>query len=419
MFFPISEGLQFSSEQKRVLQNLAIDENGPGTILHDFDALLGFVKESDKFTITPAHQLPLRAVSEINSRMRHPLQLGLKRPQQKSYPHVHGLYLLVRASGLTYVDGTGKTPVLMVDEEVYREWANLNPTERYGTLLEAWFLRGKPEIIGDRARPFGLIPENYHRATSFYVKIPSDGLPVTGHRDTEEWLLYRPGWYNLGLLELFGLVKIQHGAPEPGQGWRIERVYPTPVGGALLAALFSGFFGDIDNIFRLEDEGRVPVGILQSVLQPYVPAWKNNLPIPEWTFREGIYTFKVSLGPIWRRIAIGAKQPLDALASIILNSVEFDHDHLYQFSYQNRFGILQDIHHPYLEEPPFTSEVRIGDVPLRVGQTMIYLFDFGDQWEFDVTLEQVDPDRTIEKPSVLEAHGKPPEQYPIWDDWEA
>jgi hypothetical protein len=60
----------------------------------------------------------------------------------------------------------------------------------------------------------------------------------------------------------------------------------------------------------------------------------------------------------------------------------------------------------------------VGDVPLRIGQTMTYLFDFGDCWEFDVSLEQVDPERVIEDSVILEAYGEPPEQYPRWGDWE-
>jgi hypothetical protein len=42
---------------------------------------------------------------------------------------------------------------------------------------------------------------------------------------------------------------------------------------------------------------------------------------------------------------------------------------------------------------------------------MTFVFDFGDWWEFGVTLERVDPDMTIEKPVLLEAHGEPPSQY--------
>jgi hypothetical protein len=39
------------------------------------------------------------------------------------------------------------------------------------------------------------------------------------------------------------------------------------------------------------------------------------------------------------------------------------------------------------------------------------VFDFGDWWEFDVTLERVDPDMVIEEPVVLEKHGESPDQY--------
>jgi hypothetical protein len=410
-----SQKLKFSSKHKQVLQDLVIGESGPGTILRDFEMLLDYLRERD-LPVTGKHQLLLRVLPEINARLTHPLQLGLKRPQQKSYPHIHGLYLLLRASGLTCIGGTSEKPLLLVDERVYQVWEGLNPTERYGNLMEAWLLRGKPEIIGEDRRPLFLIPENFEAWAYFFAKIPDEGLQIAGDRDAEDWLRYRPGWHNLGLLHLFGLITVQHGPPAPGKGWQIERIYRTPVGDALLALLYTEFFGDFDNVLELEDRGEVPFGVLQPVLQPCFPQWENNLSVPERAFREGTHIFKVSLGRLWRRIAIPANQTLDRLASTILNAVEFDHDHLYEFSYRNRFGILERIHHPYMDEGPWTSEVLVGDVPLRIGQTMTYLYDFGDCWEFDVSLEQVDPEMVIEDSVILEAHGEPPEQYRRWDD---
>jgi len=49
---------------------------------------------------------------------------------------------------------------------------------------------------------------------------------------------------------------------------------------------------------------------------------------------------------------------------------------------------------------------------------MTYLYDFSDQWEFDVSLEQIDPEMVIEDSVILEPYGEPPEQYPSWGDWE-
>jgi hypothetical protein len=47
---------------------------------------------------------------------------------------------------------------------------------------------------------------------------------------------------------------------------------------------------------------------------------------------------------------------------------------------------------------------------------MIYLYDFGDQWEFDVTFERVDaPGGATTEPIILDSRGEAPEQYPGWD----
>ncbi|MHC1728917.1 MAG: plasmid pRiA4b ORF-3 family protein [Syntrophobacteraceae bacterium] len=408
------KNIKFSPEQKQVLREIIIDESGPGTILRDFDTLLNFLLEGD-LPITVTHQLPIRVLPEINARLTHPLQQGLRRPQQKSYPLVNGLYLLLRASGLTLTGGTSRKPLLFIDKAIHQAWKSLNPTEQYCTLLETWLLRGKPDIIGESGNIF-LTPDHFQKWMYFFEYIPGKGLRIAGKKDAEDSLRYFPGWYNLGLLELFGLISVRNGPPVEGKAWSIEHVYRTPLGEALMALLFNEFFANLDKIWELEDKEQVSFGVLQPILQPFFPDWSDNLPVPEWIFREGTHIFKVSMGGVWCRIAIPADLTLDTLASAILDAVGFDDDHLYQFSYKNRFGSLNQVNHPYMEEGPWTSEVLVGDLPLPVGQLMTYLFDFGDMWEFEVALEQVDPDMDIEEMVLLELHGKPPEQYPRYDE---
>ena len=151
--------------------------------------------------------------------------------------------------------------------------------------------------------------------------------------------------------------------------------------------------------------------------QPYFPEWRENLTIPETEAREGTFVFRVSLGKVWRLIAMPSDHTLEDLAGWILRSVEFDNDHLYEFTYRNRLGAKVESHHEAMDEEPYAHEVTIGSLPLEPGQTMDFHFDFGDNWKFAVKLERIEPPGArIKAPRIMESHGKAPEQYPSWDD---
>ncbi len=416
MFSFYATKIKFKRAHARLLRRQRLTETEPGPIVHDFEALLGYVGEQP-LRVTGTHQLPLRSLGEINERLHRPLELGLQRPQQKSYPPIHGLYLLLRASGLTYLDETGSQPHLRVDAELAARWAALNPTERYGTLLETWLLRAHPEIVGERPHPFYHIPENIDKWLSLFVRLTD--RPA----DLPDYLQYTPGWHNLGLLPLFGLLEIEAGPPVAGEGWQITGLRPTPFGEALLALLQVEFFSDSDRILDLGAEEAIPPGTLQPLLRPYFPAWEQTLPLPaENPFRDGLHLFKVTLWKgLWRRLAVPAAATVDALAGAILNAYDFDHDHLYDFRYENRLGIEERVYHPQMDEGPWASEVQVGALPLRPGQTLTFVYDYGDHWEFEVTLEEIGPATAETEIRVLEGEGEPPEQYPQWgaddDEW--
>jgi hypothetical protein len=406
---------KLSLEYERILKEAVITEDGPGTILKDFEILLNYIRKQ-KLLVAGTHRLPRAALGEINALLSHPIQLRLKRPEQKSYPPIQGLYLLLRASGLARIEGKDRKLFLSVDDKACRVWESLNPTERYCALLETWLLRGKGEMVGERGRGLFSMPDGFRGMIDFFRQAPEKGLRVAGERNAEYLLRYIPGWHNLGLMELFGLISIKPGSPIEGQGWQIERIDRTAFGDALVGLLCTRVLWGSNFLFQSEEERRAPVGVLQPILQPYFPEWKKNLSNPEWVFREGTHLFKVALGRVWFRIAVPANLTLEWLASAILDAVKFDSDHLYHFEYETPLGAIERVNHDFIDERPWASDVRVGDVPLRVGQKMTYLYDFGDHWEFEVTLEQVDQDKAVKKLRVLEMHGNPPEQYPNWDE---
>ncbi|MEZ4870538.1 MAG: plasmid pRiA4b ORF-3 family protein [Caldilineaceae bacterium] len=418
---PQHDQFQLSSAQAEVLRNTLIDQQHPGSLLQDFAMLLTFIHENAP-QLTGTLLLPLKVLEPLNARLAHPIQHGLRRPQQKSFPHLNGLFWLVRTSGLTRVDKTGKKPRLQLDEPTYHSWQALNPTEQYCTLLESWTLRAQSEIIGERdAFGFNRVVEMWD---SLYHRVPAGGLSVAGNADLEQSLGHFPGYHNLALMALFGLVTVQSAPPLPGMGWRIAKIQRTLLGEALHVLVRRFIFGDPQQTrdglwFRYSVSSEIPIGALQPVLQPYWPAWQNNLRISGTEFCGDLHIFKVALTKdIWRRIAIAGTDLLDELSDIILRAYGFDFDHLYRFTYMNRFGGESYANHPYLEEAPFTSEVRIGDLPLEVGSEMSYLYDFGDHWDFTVTLERIEPRQGTPQAQIIATQGDAPEQYYVWSDEE-
>ncbi len=412
-----------AQKYQQVLRDQVIDEHGAGTIRRDFEIILDFVATETPPVSKKNNLLPMKVLVPLNSRLTHPLNIDVKRPQQKSYPHINALYLLLRASGLGYIEGSGTKLHLALDEAARQSWQNLNPTEQYCTLLETWLLKSSSEIIGEREGRWGvgLWGQPLSKWTTFFQRFTETELIIAGNSNNEQMLSYTPGLYTLALLELFGFVTVKHGTPIPGKGWRILSVKKTPFGEAMQQLFLLHTFGAnemLDTLMMYEEQAEsVEFGVLQPMLQEFFPEWQQNVQLAEPEIQEGVYIFKVSLGAVWRRIAIPGDMLLEQLSWAILHAFEFDSDHLYCFICKDRFGRELRVKHSYMDEGPFTDEVQVQEVPLRVGASMTFLFDFGDNWQFSVHLECIDPvDPQLKNPNVLEEKGKAPEQYPTWDE---
>jgi hypothetical protein len=409
-----------TADQERLLREQVIDNNRPGSVLRDFAAVLDFVgiegcKAAGKYNL-----LPIEAIEPLDARLARPLRLGLQRPQLRSHPYLQGLYLLLRASCLGRIQGTGDKARLSIDPDVLASWRSLNPTEQYFTLFEAWLRLSRSEMIGERRS--GWFDSPAVSAISAWQHLPARGRHFDLKRPGEARYIVA-NLYSLALMDLFGLVGVDHPS-RPVQPWSPARVTHLPFGDALLTRLAQAVFGDMDDPIEdlvedlVDDEpAEIRFGKWQPLFQPYFPEWRNNLVLPAAKFREGTYVFRIKLGSMWRRIAIAAGATLESLAASILRSVHFDFDHLYEFEYRNRFGATVRVAHPECEEGPFTDKVRIGTLALEPGQSLKFLYDFGDNCDFTVTLERIEPPgKKLKAPKVLERHGKAPQQYSGWDE---
>jgi hypothetical protein len=136
------------------------------------------------------------------------------------------------------------------------------------------------------------------------------------------------------------------------------------------------------------------------------------------------HTFRVTYQrdtEVWREIEISEEQTLHQLHRAIQESVGFDSDHLYSFYMSGRAGDKRTEYFSMQGARPSTTRAVIGDLQLRMKQTFLYLFDFGDDHRFDFQLITVNPDasKDMEYPQIVKTHGESPRQY-HWEDedWE-
>lgn len=67
----------------------------------------------------------------------------------------------------------------------------------------------------------------------------------------------------------------------------------------------------------------------------------------------------------------------------------------------------------------YSSHTHLANLRLRLKQRWLYLFDYGDQHEFDVQLIATSSDRPHgDYPRLIEQHGQMPPQYPGEEDEE-
>ena len=98
----------------------------------------------------------------------------------------------------------------------------------------------------------------------------------------------------------------------------------------------------------------------------------------------------------------------------IQEAFEFDDDHLYSFFLDGKRYSKNAVNRRETEDDgsPKADEFTLGDAKLRNNQRLLYLFDYGDCWEFDIVVKVAEDGTDAPKvPTVLKTKGKPPRQY--------
>lgn len=130
------------------------------------------------------------------------------------------------------------------------------------------------------------------------------------------------------------------------------------------------------------------------------------------------YTLKVFPAGLWREvyrvIEISGEHSLNDLCSVILKAFDFVDEHLYEFCMDNRmyseYSYQAD---PEDGEP--STRIRLDKMGLKSKQKFSLHYDFGDDWMFTITVQNITETSEKIKPTVIKEKGSI-QQYPEWDD---
>jgi len=117
------------------------------------------------------------------------------------------------------------------------------------------------------------------------------------------------------------------------------------------------------------------------------------------------------------QIAIDDTATFAELHHMIQDAVEFDDDHLYEFYLARSERSRNRVTVSSYEDADL---ITLGSVfPIGVGEKLFYLFDYGDNWVFQILPSKKKPllpDKGNACPTLLSETGEKPEQYPDWEE---
>jgi len=428
-------------------------------ILRDFDRFLDYLGKSAKLELTKDKgYLRSADLLALNEQMHFRLSVFNPKSQQPAFALLNTFFHIVRVSQLALVkkDVLAKQSTLSISEDRVRQYDALSDDEKYFFLLESFWCFVNWEEAYD-CRAFWEIHfylELCKMPVGEPIRIADRNLKRGGKMNGPMEVFHPEVFQAFGLLDLNWDKKLEKRPTK--YSFPYESVVLSGLGKAILPLLMEQrnhvFWGNLDPYMSNEMNKRIYGVVSENEdtdtpnINPFAASADESdmadLPyettfsaafvaaFPELNIQErlfpivrpfvgGRYTLRISLNPqCYREIAISAEATLDDLHEVIQDLFDFDNDHLYVFYMDG----VTSIHGEAYSDPRGEFDdykpadvFKIGELGLYQGREFLYVFDFGDNWQFSVLVLGIEP-----KPikgadcKLLKSVGKAPEQYPEW-----
>jgi len=430
---------------------LIISATYPTTLLQDFRIFMDRLKMKETVLSTKNQYMPRELLWELNQLMGLKTNDANPKLDQGSYPLLHMFNQLALAGKLAImIPGKGGKFLLKVTER-YEDYLNLTMAEQYFYLLETLWIDADWGTL--QKATHNHIPDVHYIAAIWQELAQSEGGKALSVKDSASyWVKQLWDWgYFLWYFTYFGFWQFnmdEEALKVSRRNIEITTLNPTEFGISLAAIIFryrdyldwnqvnirKGVWTSQDILDGLNDRSRMmgekPQNFTElaksrqkSLGEPFYKAFvtlfapgdlKHSLPREQQdTIEGGTYLFKVSLSRgRWRKIEMAAKHTLHQLHIAIQEAFAFDDDHMYCFFMDNKKWSYDRYESPLDEDGPYADEVMIGELELYPGKTFLYLFDYGDEWEFKVEVEEINSDKPLPlNPQIVGKRGEAPDQY--------
>jgi hypothetical protein len=411
------------------MNSFVVEEKHIVATINDFDTFCSYIDQCRPKLLQRMEVLGKNDLFELNNQLFFRKDVSAPHFLQESYPYIDLIFNLSLLSGLYRKVGNDKAIIYLESTTRKTEYDGLNPFEKYYFLLEIFWT--KFNFMKTMRWGTGTFDQ---LTKTFSESKPGQELVKGAISERKE---YDPIYTYLSTFvyyfKFFGFCSFEPIVSGDKKLTKyddsISKIIPNEFGVAickilskLKLSLWNCPYLYVMGIFSEDEHYNLTNVPFVDHLKPIFPnnALINCVNSETTVEQKGNYTFKAMLDKsTWRKIKLSHQHTLEDLHLSIQDAFHFDNDHLYSFFMDGKRYSEDAYHSSFSEDGPYADEAIISELGLYVGQKILYLFDYGDSWEFIIQLATIEEnEEELKEPQITEIKGEAPPQYGFEDDFD-
>lgn len=388
--------------------------------IQDFDTFIKFILEKEPDLSKKHLVLGKNDCFELNSQLNFKKQTEKATYNQNQYLIIDLNFILATTSELVLIKINNKNKFKLVKTPKLDEFMSLNICEKYVFLLEHFWTKYDFE----ESLRYDMI--GFFELIYIISKVNVDTKILKENLKSGRNLFSSNAMFS-NILRVLGLVQLEFiDTAKSKYDDSIKSVSPTAFGIEICKVLSTKaleyfnfeYIDMIKDIFKIKND-RKEISFFNAISEVFEEGVvEKTINYDLKVNRKGTYIFKVSLSnSVWRIVKLSHKNTFHHLHKIIQKAFEFDDDHMYGFYNGVSYRSGKEF---YSGSPMGVSdeyeELTIEEANFYKGKQFIYLFDFGDSWEFKITIiDFIENEENDFLPEILDSKGEAPQQYPDWE----